>query len=131
MRTLRLATAAVAAAAALLLAACGGGGSKTTVTNCAPSGTKFRVSAHNFEFDTTCLAAPANTPFTITLDNQDAGQTHNVAIYTNSSATTTLFQGDLIFGIGTGLYRVKALPAGRYFFRCDVHPQMNGTFNVK
>jgi len=26
---------------------------------------------------------------------------------------------------------MPALPAGRYYFRCDVHPQMNGTFNVK
>jgi plastocyanin len=131
MRTLRLATAAGATAAALLLAACGGGGGKTTVTNCAPSGSKLRVSAHNFEFDTTCLAAPANKPFTITLRNEDSGQTHNVAIYTDSSAADVLFQGKLIQGVATGTYDVKALPPGRYFFRCDVHPQMNGTFNVK
>jgi len=125
-----LASVAVAVAAAVL-AACGGGGSKATVTNCAPSGPKLDVSAQNFQFDTTCLAAPANRPFTITLHNDDAGQLHNVAIYTDSSVTTPLFQGKLIQGVGTGTYDVKALTPGRYFFRCDVHPQMNGTFNVK
>ncbi len=122
MRRAFLASVAVAVAA-VVLAACGGGGSKATVTNCRPSGPKLDVSAQNFQFDTTCLAAPANRPFTITL--------HNVAIYTDSSVTTPLFQGKLIQGVGTGTYDVKALTPGRYFFRCDVHPQMNGTFNVK
>ena len=42
-----------------------------------------------------------------------------------------LFKGDLLSGPATTTYKVDALPAGTYFFRCDVHPQMNGTFVVK
>src|SRR6266536_370643 len=87
-----------AAGAAVLLSACGGGGSKTIVTNCSPSGTRLTISARSFTFDTTCLAAPANQPFTITLHNDDPGQEHNVAIYTDSSATRALFQGKLTQG---------------------------------
>jgi hypothetical protein len=30
----------------------------------------------------------------------------------------------------TVVYRVPALRAGTYFFGCDVHPQMNGTFRA-
>ena len=118
---------------ALLLAACGGGGGGTTsvVTNCSPSGPHLSVTAKNIQFDTTCLAAPAGLPFTIAFHNQDSGTTHNVAIYTDASVTKALFQGKLVAGVATETYDVPALPAGRYYFRCDVHPQMNGTFNVK
>jgi plastocyanin len=121
------------AVGALLLAACGGGAGGTTsvVTNCSPSGTHLSVTAKNIQFDTTCLAAPAGRPFTLAFHNEDGGTTHNVAIYTDPSVTKTLFQGKLVPGGATEAYDVPALPAGRYYFRCDVHPQMNGTFNVK
>jgi hypothetical protein len=121
----------ISAAAALLFAGCGGGGGTTAVTNCAPSGPKLSVTAHNIAFDTTCLAAPADQPFTIAFHNDDGSTEHDVAIYTDSSASTALFQGKLVTGVTTLTYDVKALPPGRYFFRCDVHPQMNGTFIVK
>jgi plastocyanin len=54
-----------------------------------------------------------------------------VAIYTDESATTSLFTGELVTGPKTITYKVPALPAGNYYFRCDVHPQMFGTFVVK
>jgi plastocyanin len=28
-------------------------------------------------------------------------------------------------------YSVNPLPAGTYYFHCDVHPGMNGTFKVQ
>jgi plastocyanin len=119
------------AAGALLLAACGGGGSATTVANCSPHGPNLTITAKNFAFDTTCLAASAGGAFTIQLHNDDSGQSHNVSIYTDSSASKALFQGKLVVGPAAMTYDVTALPAGRYFFRCDVHPQMNGAFIVK
>ena len=60
---------------------------------------------------------------------------HNVEIFTDSSATTRLGgatgPGDTVTGPGSTTYKVNALPAGTYFFRCDIHPtQMTGTFVV-
>ncbi len=49
-----------------------------------------------------------------------------MAIYTDSSASQAKFQGDIFAG-GTRVYSVPALAAGTYYFRCDVHPDMNGT----
>jgi nitrite reductase (NO-forming) len=100
--------------------------------SCSPHGTVIKVTAQNVAFDASCYAAPADTPFKIVFDNMDAGTPHNVAIYTDESATTSLFTGELITGPKTITYKVPALPAGSYYFRCDVHPtQMFGTFVVK
>jgi len=108
--------------------AAGGGGA----AGCAPDGTTLKISAKNVAFDSNCLAAPANTPFHIVFSNQDPGIPHNVSIYAESSASKALFKGDLVTGIKTVTYKVKALAPGTYFFRCDVHPtQMTGTFVVK
>jgi len=105
-------------------------GSGTTAA-CKPNGTKVKVSATATAFDTSCLAAPAGTPFTITFTNNDASVPHNVSIYTDDTATKALFQGDLLTGPGTTTYHVPKLAAGTYYFRCDVHPtQMFGTFVV-
>ena len=71
------------------------------------------------------VKVPAGKAFQLTFDNED-GAPHNVAIYTDSSASQATFQGD-IFSSGTRVYDVPALTAGSYFFRCDVHPDMTGT----
>jgi nitrite reductase (NO-forming) len=97
---------------------------------CDPVGAKLVISAEGMAFDTDCLAAPAGTVFTIRFTNDDAGVPHNVSIYTDASARTPLFVGDLVSGPQTVTYHVPALDAGTYVFRCDVHPQMNGTFAV-
>lgn len=98
---------------------------------CAPSGRTLQVSAMNTAFDTDCLAAPAGSPFKIVFDNMDPGVPHNISIYTDETAANALFTGDLLTGPDTVTYRVGALEAGTYFFRCDVHPTtMTGTFVV-
>lgn len=98
---------------------------------CKPSGPSLQISAQNIKFSTSCLAAPAGQAFTITFKNQDAGVPHDVAIYTSSAATTSLFKGAIVPGPATTTYHVPALKAGTYYFRCDIHPtQMFGTFVV-
>ncbi len=99
--------------------------------NCVPKGSnELSITAANLAFDTTCLAAIADMPISVTFDNQDAGVPHNVSIYSDATATNPLFVGDLITGPAITTYAIDGLPAGTYFFRCDVHPGMNGSFVV-
>lgn len=94
----------------------------------AGAGTSISIAAVNIKFDQAELRAPADTPFMIVFDNQEPVP-HNVAIYSDSSGGNKLFVGEIFPGPGTRSYAVPALPAGTYFFRCDVHPTaMTGTF---
>ena len=54
----------------------GGGGGGEGIT----------VVAADIAFDTDTIELPADAPTKITLDNQDAGTPHNIAIYTDESA---------------------------------------------
>ena len=81
-------------------------------------------------FVTDRIEAPAGEAFELQFFNQEAGVEHNVAIYTDESATESLFVGDFILGVGSGTYDVPALDTGEYYFRCDVHPVMSGTVEV-
>ncbi len=103
-----------------------------TTAACTPSGTTLHITAMNATFDVACLAAPAGSPFKIVFDNMDPAVIHNISIYTDSSASQSLFTGELVTGPKTVTYKVDALQPGTYFFRCDVHPTtMFGTFIVK
>jgi plastocyanin len=97
---------------------------------CEPTGRTLEVTAQGIAFDTNCLAAPADQPFEILFQNEDP-DSHNVAIYTDSAAAETLFQGEIFPGPDDRTYRVDPIQSGDYFFRCDVHPDlMTGTFVV-
>jgi len=97
----------------------------------APEGPIVQIQAKNVAFDTDELNAPAGMEFTIVFQNDDAGVDHNVAIYSDSSLATSLFVGKHVLGPKTINYAVPALESGTYFFRCDVHPPMSGTFVVE
>src|SRR5438132_7115353 len=79
-----------------------GAGASTPPVPPPPSGTAsgptVHISADNLAFDTNDLRAPANRRFTIAFANQDVGVPHNVAVYTNSSATQALVIGTLVTG---------------------------------
>ena len=100
--------------------------------SCAPNGTQLQISAFDSKFDKDCLAAPANTAFTIDFKNLDRGIPHNVAIYQSDTDDKPMFKGELIEGPKETTYSVNALPAGNWVFRCDPHPDtMHGTFIIK
>ena len=136
----------------VLTAACGGGGDteadgspeptavetttpvettppETESPECSPDGTELQVVAEDLSFDTDCLAAPADTAFTIEFDNRDEGVPHNIDIEAEDGAAA--FGGAIITGPTTTTYDVDALAAGTYSFFCRVHPgPMQGTFVV-
>lgn len=98
----------------------------------APGGPTLNVVARNIRFSTGRLEVAAGTPFTLVLDNQDAGVVHNVAIYDAA--------GQLVDGARTSFepgpveqtLTVPPLPSGTYRFVCDAHPrEMVGELVVK
>jgi plastocyanin len=143
---------AVAIAVALLVTACGGSGGATGPPSGAPrlgaSADAFVptpvpntvptplaggdgglvVTAANIAFEPTELAAPADTPFRLQLNNKDGGVPHNVTIL--ASDGSELFTGEIFVGPGAKAYDLPALPAGSYRFMCKVHPNMTGTLHV-
>jgi plastocyanin len=104
-----------------ITAAAGGGGGG------APA---VEVAAQNLEFDTNEIDLPPDTASTIAFDNKDAGVQHNIAIYADDSLGELLFKGDIVTGPATATYDVPAIPAGAYYFHCDIHPTMNGSVVV-
>lgn len=95
-----------------------------------PAGPTVPVVAEGIAFDTDTISLPADTASTIVFDNRDAGVQHNIAIYEDDTLATVLFKGELVTGPAKVEYQIPPLPAGEYFFHCDVHPNMNGTVVV-
>jgi plastocyanin len=125
LATLALATVALAAAACSSTSAAGG-----TAAPAAPADPNApTITANNLTFAESTVAVPAGEAFQLTFTNQESAP-HNVSIYTDASAATNLYNGE-IFSSATKVYDVPALAAGTYFFRCDVHPDMQGTITAQ
>lgn len=89
------------------------------------------VVAENNAFDIDEITLPADAPATLTLDNRDAA-VHNLAIYDDDTASgEPLFTFEPFPGPATETHEVPPIPAGGYYFRCDVHPTMEGTVVVR
>jgi mono/diheme cytochrome c family protein/plastocyanin len=94
-----------------------------------PNAEVVNIAALNIAFDPTEVTAPADAPFTLRFDNQDAGIQHNVEI--KDSAGTSVFKGEIFPGAGQRDYAVPALAAGAHPFVCTVHPNMTGTLTAQ
>jgi plastocyanin len=117
--------------------------STSTTTTSAPSvgsgpsassaGNTINLVAQNTAFNMKTITVPAGAKVTINFNNMDTGVPHNFAVYTDQSATTPIFKGEIISGPRTTTYTFNAPTSpGTYYFRCDVHPTvMNGQFNVQ
>lgn len=87
--------------------------------------------AQNISFDKSTITVPAGASVTINFDNKDSIP-HNFALYTDSSARTSIFVGQIITSTTTTYKFTAPTTPGNYFFRCDVHPtSMTGTFVVQ
>lgn len=143
----------VLVAAALLLGACsasksGSSGPASTSGSAGPAGEgspsgpadasgkcgspqqTVEIAAAKSVFDKKCLAAKAGQPIKVKFDNTD-NFGHNFAILDKQGGAQKLFTGEVITGPMTTVYQVPVLPAGTYFFQCNIHPFiMQGSFVV-
>jgi plastocyanin len=89
--------------------------------------------AQSMSFDKNTITVPAGAKVTVNFNNKDSGIAHNFAAYTDSSATKSIFVGQVISGPKTTTYTFTAPGTpGNYFFRCDIHPSiMTGTLIVQ
>ena len=121
---------------AVLQVACGGGGSAdlpdlaTQAAGTTPQ-SNVTVEAKSLKFNTKSIVVPAATAVTVTLNNQDGGTLHNIAVYRAKDAKDVIFRGDLFEGREEKDYAFQSPEAGVYYFRCDAHPDMNGAFIAK
>ena len=91
------------------------------------------LTAVQMSFSTSTISVPAGAQVTVNFHNNDSGIPHNLALYTDSTAKTSIYVGQVITGISSVTYKFTA-PAtpGTYFFRCDVHANsMTGKFIVQ
>ncbi len=90
------------------------------------------LKAQSLKFNLSTITVPAGSTVVVHFTNDDSYIPHNFAVYTNSAATTTIFQGEQITGVASTTYTFTAPSTpGTYFFRCDVHPtMMTGNFIV-
>ena len=99
--------------------------------SCSPRGSKISLVAKTISWDKTCLAVAVGLPFQITIENQDKGIDHDFAIYDTPKLKHRLYLSSKVTGPGTKTFTGPALPAGKYYFQCDIHgPAMSGTFVV-
>ena len=109
------------------------GGTATPGASAAPSGGPppgtLVVVAKGVKFTVASLTAPADKPFKIDFDNQDASTPHDVDIV--DGAGTKVFDGKDFPGPAKRVYDVGPLAAGSYTFICSIHPQaMTGQLTV-
>lgn len=113
----------------MLLAACGG--AAVAVPPDATPSASLRIVARDNRFDQRYLVVSAGSESVITLDNEDRSSLHNFAVYRDKGAKQLVYRGEVFEGKREVENRLPALEAGSYYFRCDVHPDMNGTLLAK
>ncbi len=99
---------------------------------CKPtSGNQVQITAKDISWNTNCIAVPQGQPISLTVVNLDSGINHNFAIWNGIDTTHQFFASGKFPGVATRSETVPALPAGKYYFQCNVHgPAMSGVFIV-
>jgi hypothetical protein len=91
---------------------------------------QLTVTAPAIAFDPTCLVAPVAEPFTITFNNEDSANAHNLAVFDDPTGEP-FAATELKTGPYTDELQVDPLDQGDYVFLCQAHPdQMRGTLTV-
>ncbi len=105
----------------------------TSASTTASNKVSIDLVAQNIAFNMNKITVPAGAAVTLTFNNKDAGVPHNFSLYTDTNASTAIFQGQIVTGPGTATYTFTApTKTGTYFFRCDIHPTtMTGSLIVQ
>ncbi len=82
------------------------------------------VAAQDIAFRPGKIGVAANVPFTLILDNRDAGIPHNVEVKDGSGIA--LVKSEIVTGPARLEIAMPALPPGDYPFNCSIHPNMTG-----
>jgi plastocyanin len=81
-------------------------------------------------FSPTSGTISVGAPVTVTLDNQDAGVSHDLVFYDPSG--TQIASTDIIQGPATATLAFTPAVPGTYAYNCTVHPrQMNGALTAQ
>ena len=113
-------------ALATMTVACSSGSTSSPTAAPSVAADAIVIVAKDLAFQPTEVAAPADEPFTIVLDNQE-DLPHNLQIKDASGAE--VFNGEII-NKGQVSNSIPALAAGSYPFLCQVHPDMTGTITA-
>lgn len=117
-----------------MLGGCSSSGSSASGgnANCTKVNSSFTIVGKDISWqDTsgqkvTCLQAKSGETVTFTVDNRDTVQ-HNLHIQGNGFNQKTQLQT----GPVKQTLKIKAPKAGTYTFVCDIHANMEGSFEVK
>ena len=107
----------------VMLIACGTTGAAEPPPAAPPGGVV--IVASGMAFDRTEVTIPADRGFELLFENRESAP-HNVSVVDPGSGQA-IFVGEVFGGHDSRTYAVPAFPAGKYRFRCDVHPDMAGT----
>ena len=114
----------------------------TLSPGCAPTESNT-IHAVSLSFDRRCMSVPEDRTSTLVFANDDAGESHNVAVYPADSCfaraalagnqprcvdpfSHALFRGTQTVGVDSTTYELPPFAAGRYVFACETHPFMAG-----
>jgi cytochrome c oxidase subunit II len=98
---------------------------------CGAESNTVALTAKDIAWSEKCIHVHANRPVTLTMKNEDSAVTHNFSVYSGPDKKKHFFKGPLLKGPATATLHIPALPAGTYYFQCDVHGvAMSGTYMV-
>jgi plastocyanin len=97
------------------------------------AGDVVQVEARDFAFVPTELEATEGDPITVEVTNAGSAP-HTLTVYADEEFTEAVEGADTesISGGGSGDFTTTFEAAGKYFFRCEIHPgQMQGELTVQ
>lgn len=85
---------------------------------------ELSIVARDVAFAPAALGAEPGVPLRVTFDQQDTGIPHNLALYAGPGLADELAKTEIVSEPMIQVLDVPGLIAGRYQFRCEVHPNM-------